>query len=266
MENIENAIEKAKRIKIDKSKGSLFNSWRARIYTKKGRLAGFPEEWKTFQGFLENIPDGWEHGKILVRYDPTLPFSRENCRWTDPKYAETCKLIKLEYNGEIKTVAEWCVQYNLNYNGVRQRYFKGKNYTAEQILFGKRIINNKTITSFYDTDDEQAMRTKASKMVSSYRCKDKKRGFECNITTDILLDMVKDGRCVYCGDVHKLGLDRIDNSKGHTLDNVVLCCYDCNTARNNNFSHEEMLELGKTIAAIKRKRNGTNAEENCKTS
>lgn len=34
--------------------------------------------------------------------------------------------------------------------------------------------------------------------------------------------------------------------------NVVPCCYDC--IRNNNFTHEEMFELGKTIALIKEKR------------
>lgn len=65
----------------------------------------------------------------------------------------------------------------------------------------------------------------------------------------------ENGKCYYCGDTHRLGLDRIDNSKGHTKDNVVICCYDCNVARSNNFSYEEMLILGKTIRKIKSKRN-----------
>lgn len=48
----------------------------------------------------------------------------------------------------------------------------------------------------------------------------------------------------------EIGCDRIDNSKGHTYDNVVPCCYVCNCARNNNFSFDEMKILGKTIKKI----------------
>lgn len=57
-------------------------------------------------------------------------------------------------------------------------------------------------------------------------------------------------QCIYCGSKEKLGCDRIDNSKGHTYDNVVPCCYICNCARNNNFSFDEMKILGKTIKKI----------------
>lgn len=49
--------------------------------------------------------------------------------------------------------------------------------------------------------------------------------------------------------------DRIDNNIGHTKLNVVPCCYTCNTARNNNFTHNEMFILGETIKQIKLNRN-----------
>jgi hypothetical protein len=32
---------------------------------------------------------------------------------------------------------------------------------------------------------------------------------------------------------------------------VVSCCYECNTARNNNFSPDEMLLIGATIRDVK---------------
>ena len=38
--------------------------------------------------------------------------------------------------------------------------------------------------------------------------------------------------CVYCGkDIDTIGLDRIDNSKGYSQDNVVPCCTQCNLSK-----------------------------------
>jgi hypothetical protein len=50
--------------------------------------------------------------------------------------------------------------------------------------------------------------------------------------------------CFYCGaDLLTIGgvsLDRIDNSKGYTLDNVLPCCGNCNMIRGNKLTVEEM--------------------------
>lgn len=35
------------------------------------------------------------------------------------------------------------------------------------------------------------------------------------------------------------------------MDNVVPCCIECNTTRNNYFTYQEMKILGKTIKEIK---------------
>jgi hypothetical protein len=34
--------------------------------------------------------------------------------------------------------------------------------------------------------------------------------------------------CFYCGDPGKVGIDRIDNSKGYVWGNMVSCCFECN--------------------------------------
>lgn len=93
-------------------------------------------------------------------------------------------------------------------------------------------------------------------MISSYKCKDKKLGFEkcCDIDIDWMIDNIITKPCIYCGDTHRVGCDRIDNDKGHTKNNVVPCCYDCNCARNNNFTFNEMKEIGKAIYKVKQAR------------
>ena len=38
--------------------------------------------------------------------------------------------------------------------------------------------------------------------------------------------------CWYCKrEILTIGLDRVDNSKGYTLDNIVSCCESCNRAK-----------------------------------
>lgn len=50
--------------------------------------------------------------------------------------------------------------------------------------------------------------------------------------------------CTYCGCSLELergsALDRIDNSKGYTIDNVLPCCGKCNQIRNIHLTSEEM--------------------------
>lgn len=80
----------------------------------------------------------------------------------------------------------------------------------------------------------QTKEARASKQATSYRRQDERynRGVS-TITQKWILENIYTKSCVYCGcsDWHKLGCDRIDNTKPHTPDNVVPCCYDCNVKR-----------------------------------
>jgi hypothetical protein len=63
--------------------------------------------------------------------------------------------------------------------------------------------------------------------------------------------------CTYCGGVLGMagvGLDRADNARGYTLDNVRPCCGECNRIKSNVFTYEEMRVIGSVIADIKRAR------------
>jgi len=78
-------------------------------------------------------------------------------------------------------------------------------------------------------------------MFSDYRYGAKYRGYKFNLTFKQFRNIVEDD-CIYCGiepqkreRKHKFkanGIDRVDNSLGYKLSNVVSCCSDCNKAKN----------------------------------
>lgn len=90
--------------------------------------------------------------------------------------------------------------------------------------------------------------------LKNYVAIDKKKGFVCSLTKEDV-EKIQSMPCVYCGDTERIGADRIDNSTGHTLENCVPCCADCNVARSDNFTHEEMKIIGSAIRTVKRNRN-----------
>lgn len=100
-------------------------------------------------------------------------------------------------------------------------------------------------------------------LVNAYQRADLKRGRVFNITQEFLLTRILPFPCIYCGETEiPRGCDRINNAIGHTFENVVPCCFHCNIARGDNFTHEEMFELGKAIRKIKaiRSANGLKTE------
>ena len=108
---------------------------------------------------------------------------------------------------------------------------------------------------------------RAERLVSDYKNDDKKNnrpGF--NITTQWILENVFSGqKCIYCDcdDWTKLGLDRIDNSLAHTIDNVVVSCGRCNNKRRKIDFQEYLKRIGKTWQDRKNtqpKRKGNNRD------
>jgi len=99
---------------------------------------------------------------------------------------------------------------------------------------------------------KQSQQVKITKLIRTTGVRDKKRLQETDLSREFVKTVLT-SPCVYCG-FPATGLDRLNNSIGHIESNCVPCCKECNIARNNNFSYEEMLEIGKTIKSIKLKR------------
>ena len=63
------------------------------------------------------------------------------------------------------------------------------------------------------------------------RCSDRKRNLTNDLGYDFIAEMIS-RPCAYCGAVDQImTLDRIDNTKGHTMSNVIPACYRCNLIR-----------------------------------
>lgn len=72
-----------------------------------------------------------------------------------------------------------------------------------------------------------------------YKRNAKKRNLIFEVTIDQFQEISKQS-CVYCGELPKQearkdflynGMDRVDSTKGYTLDNIVPCCGICNRAK-----------------------------------
>lgn len=71
---------------------------------------------------------------------------------------------------------------------------------------------------------------------------DRKRGRDNDLTREFILAQINKG-CSYCGETQlRMTLDRIDNSRGHTQDNVNPACIRCNYVR-GDMPYEAWLTL-----------------------
>lgn len=70
--------------------------------------------------------------------------------------------------------------------------------------------------------------------------------------------LLRSKNCYYCsGKLPETSraLDRINNAKGYTLDNVVPCCYGCNNLRSNVLSQIETVEIIKLLKVLRNTNN-----------
>lgn len=93
---------------------------------------------------------------------------------------------------------------------------------------------------------------RSSELYTQYRVSDIKKNLEFSLSKDYIEKSLQ-LPCTYCNHP-STGLDRKNNNLGHIEENCAPCCWECNTARMNNFTHEEMFELGAAIGRIKNNR------------
>lgn len=85
----------------------------------------------------------------------------------------------------------------------------------------------------WDKEYQKTIKGVANRRIQAYKRQDEKNGFgkdAIDFDSDWIIENILSKQCVYCGesDFHKLGCNRLDNSKPHTKDNVEPCCRQCN--------------------------------------
>lgn len=81
------------------------------------------------------------------------------------------------------------------------------------------------------------------------KASDLKRGLTFDLTKEQVKTLIETS-CTYCGSVElKMTLDRINNSLGHTISNVISSCIRCNYLR-RDMPYEAWIELVPHIKAV----------------
>lgn len=104
---------------------------------------------------------------------------------------------------------------------------KNKKYNTEYY-----VLNKQEILEYHKCYSKTQM-GRALGQIGQYRRMDRRNGFGDVIDFDAkwMIENIYTKKCSHCDetDWHKLGCNRLDNSKPHTKDNVEPCCEKCNT-------------------------------------
>lgn len=78
---------------------------------------------------------------------------------------------------------------------------------------------------------------RAKRKITEYKRQDAKRGQQCTITVAWFLHNISGKACVHCGTFERIGVDRRDNSIGHTPENCQPSCTLCNSKSGSRYRH-----------------------------
>lgn len=159
-----------------------------------------------------------ENTKICSKCGRELPLTEYyKSKWNKDGFQNYCK--------------ECCKQHNKQFRIDNPTYMKDYN---KQYSINNTEYEIERRKRYYGTINGYCHR-----LLHNYIVADKKQGrivdeLPSNYVTLEFLTKAIQQACFYnCGetDWHNMGIDRLDNSKPHTIDNVVPCCTKCNRER-----------------------------------
>jgi hypothetical protein len=125
---------------------------------------------------------------------------------------------------------------NNKYEWIKTRVDTGRPAKKASKCYGERWVSGSSI---------------ARNICSRYRRSDFNSKREFNLTPDWVDVNIVGKPCHYCGALDNVACDRVDNSKGHSNDNCIPCCSDCNSIRSNRFTVEQMEKIAVFLKTLK---------------
>ena len=103
---------------------TVCNEW---LNTERVYLAPHVTATKGFIAFRDwALANGYKGNLTLDRIDNNKGYSPENCRWVTAKVQNNNRRSNLliTYNGQTKTLHQWCDELNLSYSKIFQRLYR----------------------------------------------------------------------------------------------------------------------------------------------
>lgn len=175
-----------------------------------------------------DIEEGFKRCSRCGEVKPITEFY--SCKSSKDGLYSYCKDCRSTYYQENKTsIREKAAKYRVQY------YAKNKDAIAQK--HAEYYAKNKDAISQKKADYYSPILNPigyAKQKVQHYRWMDKERGFDPSqtISAEWFLENIMYKPCAHCGllKVGAIGANRIDNTKGHTEDNVEAACWSCNAS------------------------------------
>jgi len=104
-------------------KGRCLNSNHPKVKDYGGRGIKVCDKWLAFNGFWEDMCEGYSNELTIERIDVNGNYEKSNCRWAT--WLEQGKnkrdLIIFEYKNETHNLREWSILYGIKYRTLHQR-------------------------------------------------------------------------------------------------------------------------------------------------
>lgn len=166
------------------------------------------------------------------------------------KFCRACKQTKstTEFFKDIRTKSGFtsnCKQCRSKQSKIRYQHKKHEISKKNKQYYNENKEAVKAYKKAYYKKNIELHHAKARKIERLFlfsKHRSRYRGLEWTITFDEYASLRKN-LCFYCDQGLPpvgTGLDRLDNSKGYMLNNVVPCCKACNHIRGDNLTVEEM--------------------------
>lgn len=129
----------------------FYNSWRSMTTRCKGTAGkesmkkykdkGITvcDRWLKFKNFYEDMFPSYKEGLTIDRINNSEGYYFNNCRWATPFEQANNKsnVVKIEYNGMVKTMSEWAIYLGITRASINiryHRYYKKGLITVDKLL------------------------------------------------------------------------------------------------------------------------------------